>query len=134
MGQKWVETHFSPTLNPFRDCRENPLLQVYGHWNTRNTPEELQGSVAKGVGARGMLMAHPEKSCRGMSHVHEGVESAASVGHPQGILLGPYQTLAARPRDGHPNEQRGGTNKTRQRRANGVRDNRNDKKSKKGQR
>ena len=26
MGQKWVETHFWPTLNPFRDFREKPLF------------------------------------------------------------------------------------------------------------
>ena len=26
VGAKWVDTHFSPTLNPFRDFRENPLF------------------------------------------------------------------------------------------------------------
>ena len=29
MGQKWVETHFSPTSNPFRDFRENPLFSQF---------------------------------------------------------------------------------------------------------
>ena len=26
VGEKWIKTHFSPTLDPFRDFRENPLL------------------------------------------------------------------------------------------------------------
>ena len=29
MAQKWVETHFSPTSNPFRDFRENPLFSQF---------------------------------------------------------------------------------------------------------
>ena len=29
MGQKWVETHFWPTSNPFRDFRENPLFSQF---------------------------------------------------------------------------------------------------------
>ena len=29
-GEKWVETYFSPTLKPFRDFRENPLLASLG--------------------------------------------------------------------------------------------------------
>ena len=29
MGQKWVEIHFSPTSNPFRDFRENPLSSQF---------------------------------------------------------------------------------------------------------
>ena len=29
MGEKWVETHFSPTSNPFRDFRENPLFSQF---------------------------------------------------------------------------------------------------------
>ena len=24
--EKWIEAHFSPTLNPFRDCHENLLF------------------------------------------------------------------------------------------------------------
>ena len=26
VGEKWVKTHFSPTLNPFRDFRETPFV------------------------------------------------------------------------------------------------------------
>ena len=29
MGEKWVKTHFSPTLNPSRDFRENPLFTQF---------------------------------------------------------------------------------------------------------
>ena len=29
MGEKSVETHFSPTLSPFRDFGENPLFSQF---------------------------------------------------------------------------------------------------------
>ena len=29
VGEKWVETHLSPTLSPFRDFRENPLFTQF---------------------------------------------------------------------------------------------------------
>ena len=29
VGEKWVETHFSPTSTPFRDFRENPLFSQF---------------------------------------------------------------------------------------------------------
>ena len=29
VGQNWVETHFSPTFNPFPDFRKNPLFTQF---------------------------------------------------------------------------------------------------------
>ena len=29
VGQQWVETHFSPTLSPFRYFRDNPLFTQF---------------------------------------------------------------------------------------------------------
>ena len=51
MGEKWVETHFSPTSNPFRDFRENRLFSQFkgvGNCFLKRALKQSRPSISEG--------------------------------------------------------------------------------------
>ena len=62
MGEKWVKTHLSPTFNPFRDFRENPLFAQFkggGNCFLKRALRQSRPSINPGSLLRCPMRARP---------------------------------------------------------------------------